>query len=202
MKESSKTLIIDTATKYIYLSLVIDGKELTSVYEEGVNNHSVTIIPYLEQILSKANLGLKDIDRVIIGIGPGSYTGVRIGVTVAKMIGYLNNIKVYSVSSLALMASSSETEYILPMIDARRGNAFMGVYRLQNNILTVMIPDVLENISDFKSRLTMNYDVVLEGKPDISKIINSGLLNYIEDINALIPNYLQKTEAERNREQK
>ena len=127
MKKSLKRLIIDTATKYIFLSLIIDGVEKDFVYEEGINNHSVTIIPFIENMLNKENITLKDIDQVIVGIGPGSYTGVRIGVTVAKMIGYLNNIDVYEVSSLALMASHSDKPYVLALIDARRGNAFMGL---------------------------------------------------------------------------
>lgn len=202
MKESSKTLIIDTATKHIYLSLVVDGKEKSNVYEEGINNHSVTIIPYLEKILKQEHLTLQDLTDVIVGIGPGSYTGVRIGVTVAKMIGYLNGIDIYTISSLALMASASKSKHILPLIDARRGNAFMAFYKLENDILNEMISDKLENIEEFKAKLGKDFQVVTEGKPDISKILNSTILTKVENVNELIPNYLQKTEAERNRETK
>ncbi len=202
MKRSSKILVIDTATKYIYLSLIMDGEEKAHIYEEGINNHSVTIIPFLEKILNEEKIGLRDLTEVIVGIGPGSYTGVRIGVTVAKMIGYLNDIDVYSVSSLALMASSSKAEYVLPLIDARRGNAFMALYHNNNNILEKVVGDVLENINDFESGLTQPFQVITSGNPEITKIIHSELLTKVSDINGLTPNYLQKTEAERNRESK
>ena len=198
MKKSLNQLIIDTATKYIFLSLIIDGVEKDFVYEEGINNHSVTIIPFIENMLNKENITLKDIDQVIVGIGPGSYTGVRIGVTVAKMIGYLNNIDVYEVSSLALMASHSDKPYVLALIDARRGNAFMGLYENTGQTLVKINNDKLENIDDYKNRLEFDYCVVEEGRPCVRKLLNSKLLKKVEDIHSLTPNYLRVTEAERN----
>lgn len=199
MKKLSKILIIDTATKYIYLGLVIDGLEKQSIYQEGINNHSVTIIPNLEKILNKENLALKDIDEIIVGIGPGSYTGVRIGVTVAKMIGYLNHIKVSEVSSLALIASASDKEYIVPYIDARRGNAFMALFKQKDGVLEYIEQDCLENMDEFKAKVKREFDFISEGLPNINKIIGSNLLTEVKDVNALKPNYLRITEAERNK---
>lgn len=197
MKKSFKQLIIDTATKYIFLSLVIDGAEREFIYEVGINNHSVTIMPYLQQMLEKQRITLQDIDEVIVGIGPGSYTGVRIGVTVAKMTAYLNNLSLYKISSLALIASSSEKPYVLALIDARRGNAFMGLFSNLSKKLERVQDDCLDNIDDYKESLEIAYDIVEEGKPDVSKILNSSLLFKVEDVHSLTPNYLQTTEAER-----
>jgi len=198
MKKLSKQLVIDTATDYIYLSLIIDGKEKQSIYEKGINNHSVTIIPFLKEILDKEGLSLKDIDRLIIGDGPGSYTGVRIGVTVAKMIGYLNNIDTYKVSSLALIASHSNKPFVLALIDARRGNAFMALFENVGEKLIRINPDCLENTEEYKNSIDFDFEIIYEGKPQIEKIVNSNLLEYVEDIHNLTPNYLQITEAERN----
>ncbi len=198
MKESLKQLVIDTATKYIFLSLLIDNEEKFSIYEEGINNHSVTIMPYLEKILKQENINLQDIDEVIIGVGPGSYTGVRIGVTVAKMIGFLNRIRVFKVSSLALMATASDQEYVLPLIDARRGNAFMGLYRQSSGKIERVIDDRLANIEAFKAEIKQEYQVITSGKPDLGKILKSQLLEPVDEIEKLIPNYLRQTEAERN----
>jgi len=198
MKTLLKQLVIDTATKYIFLSLIIDGEEKQSVYEEGINNHSVTIIPFIEEILNKENLKLRDLDQIIVGVGPGSYTGVRIGVTVAKMIGYLNNLEVYTVSSLALMASCSNNPYVLALIDARRGNAFMGLYRNTSEKIVKINEDVLDNIEEYKSKIEVTYLVVEEGKPQVKKILNTDLLEKIDSIHSLTPNYLRITEAERN----
>lgn len=199
MKKLSKTLIIDTATKYIYLSLVIDGQVKQTVYQEGINNHSVTIIPKLNDILEKEGLKLNELNEIIVGIGPGSYTGVRIGVTVAKMIGYLNNTKVYEVSSLALIASASNAEYVIPYVDARRGNAFMSLFKQTDGVLEYLVSDTLDNMEEFKESCDFNYDFISDGIPQIEKILKSDLLKEVKNVHELKPNYLRITEAERNR---
>lgn len=198
MKKLLKQLVIDTATNYIFLSLIIDGKEASFRYEEGINNHSVTIIPYLDEILKENNISLKEIDEVIVGVGPGSYTGVRIGVTVAKMIGHMNKIKVYTTSSLSLLASNSSSSYVLALVDARRGNAFMALYQNIQGKMDYIFTDKLDKIEKVKSELTMDYETITSGKPDVIKVLNSNLIEYVDDINDLVPNYLQVTEAERN----
>ncbi|MBN2540639.1 MAG: tRNA (adenosine(37)-N6)-threonylcarbamoyltransferase complex dimerization subunit type 1 TsaB [Bacilli bacterium] len=195
----SKILIVDTATKYIYLSLVIDNHEVQSIYQEGINNHSVTIIPFLDELLEQEHIGLQDLDEVIVGVGPGSYTGVRIGVTVAKMIGYLNNIPVKTISSLALIASSSDAEYVIPYVDARRGNAFITCFKQVNGKLDFVTEESLEQIETYLEQFDFTYDFIAEGKPNANKIIQSNLLQDIDEIHELKPNYLRITEAERNK---
>lgn len=196
MNPSSRTLFIDTATRHVYLALVIDGIEVASVYRAGDNDHSVTIMPLLEDLLKKQNLGLRDLTDVIVGIGPGSYTGVRIGVSIAKMIGYLNAIPVASVSSLALLASGAESGVIIPFVDARRGNAFLGAYRVTGDLLSEILPDTLANVESFLSQFHEPYVQRAEGKPDALRILRSGLATRVHDVHALVPNYLQVTEAE------
>jgi tRNA threonylcarbamoyladenosine biosynthesis protein TsaB len=176
---------------------LVDDDEVETIYQIGDNNHSVTLMPMLEAILIKHNVRLKDINEVIVGIGPGSYTGVRIGVTVAKMIAYLNHIDLYTVSSLALLASSSNHRQVLPLIDARRGNAFMALY-INDHSLTHLKEDCLMNQALFKEAIEGDYELVTEGRPNISKILNSTLVAKVTNPHELIPNYLQITEAERN----
>ena len=197
MKKSYKRLVIDTATKYIYLSLVFDNEEVDSLYQVGDNNHSVTIMPFLDQMLKNQEIGLNDLDEVIVGIGPGSYTGVRIGVTVAKMIAYLNQIPIKTISSLALIASHSDSKYVLPLIDARRANGFMALFN-QDEKLDYVYEDVLMNIEKFKNNLKVDYEVLEFGKPNMIKILKSALLKDVANVHDLVPNYLQVTEAERN----
>lgn len=199
MRTLSKILVIDTATKHIFLSLIIDGLEKHSIYQEGINNHSVTIIPLLNEMLIQEKMQLKDLDEIIIGIGPGSYTGVRIGVTVAKMIGYLNKTIVKTISSLALIAAASNYEYVIPYVDARRGNGFMAVFRNIDGSLQRIEEDCLKNMEEYQKLHQFEYDFIAEGKPDVSKIIYSDLLETVIDIHELKPNYLRITEAERNK---
>ncbi len=199
MRKSSKTLVIDTATDYLYLAYLEDGIVKDDVHEPGKNDHSVKVVPKIKVILDKNKCALTDINQVIIGIGPGSYTGVRIGVSIAKMIGYMNDVDVYRVSTLALMATASKAEYIVPFIDARRGNAYMALYKQSGDTLSVIKEDRIENIDAFFSRITFMYDKVMTQKPNPEKLFNSeGLLTKVDDIHALAPNYMQITEAERN----
>jgi len=199
MKLPSKLLAIDTATKSIYLALIIDGVVVDSINQEGASNHSVTIMPLIDQLLRKQSLNLRMIQGIMVGIGPGSYTGVRIGVAIAKMIGYLNPIKIYSFSSLALLATVSDASNILAYIDARRGNAFLSTYIQKDEKLTVNQEDTLVNLEEYKKSLSANHEAVFEGMPNILKLIKSELFTQVEDIHALVPNYLQITEAERNK---
>jgi len=199
MKTSLKRLAIDTSTDYLYLSLLLDCQEVGCVYTRGNNNHSVTIIPLMEDLLKQQNWTLKDINQVIIGIGPGSYTGVRIGVSIAKMIGYLNQVEVKTVSSLLLLATSSESEYVLPLIDARRNQGFMALYRQQNHQFTSVKEEALCDIDAYQSTFQIPYEIVKDGCPKITKLLDSDSLCPVDNIHELVPNYLQITEAERNR---
>lgn len=199
MKMPSKLLAIDTATKSIYLALVIDGVVVDSINQEGASNHSVTIMPLIDQLLKKQSLTLRMIEGVLVGVGPGSYTGVRIGVAIAKMIGYLNPVEIYTFSSLALLATVSESNDILAYIDARRGNAFLASFSQNKGLLKVLQEDCLVNFDEYRKSLKTSFNEVLEGMPNIIKLINSNLITKVEDVHALVPNYLQITEAERNK---
>lgn len=198
MKNAYKRLVIDTATSYLYLALVYDNQEISSVYQEGKHDHSVTIIPLMDQMLSQNGIELQDINEVIVGIGPGSYTGVRIGVSIAKMIGYLNDIKVCTVSSLLLLASSSDLPNVVPFIDARRGNAFMSWISQNAGLMKVVKEDVLMNAEEFVREIHEKVEIILYGKPNIEKVIASNALSPVANIHDLVPNYLQITEAERH----
>jgi len=192
-------LFVDTATKYVFLALVEDGAVVDSVYQEGINNHSVTIMPLLDDMLKRRRLSLKDLAEIIVGVGPGSYTGVRIGVSIAKMIGYLNGTPIRTVSSLALLASGADSGTVLSFIDARRDNAFMACYQIKDGVMTELIADTLENVEAFKAKLAAPYEFRTFGAPDVHKILRSGLTMPVADVHGLVPNYLQVTEAERKK---
>ena len=154
-------------------------------------------MPTLEALLSTHRLTPKAIHEIYVGVGPGSYTGIRIGVVVAKMLGWSLKIPVYEVSSLALMASSVDDDtIILPYIDARRGHAFTGVYQLENGLLKRLKEDQYSHFETFKSHV--DYDKIIDfGKPDMTKLFHSTLVKKVDNIHHLSPVYLRETEAER-----
>lgn len=199
MKKSLKRLVIDSATKFLYIALFEDDVVISDFYEEGHNDHSVKLMTEIEKMFVENNTKVKDLDEIIVGIGPGSYTGLRIGVVVAKMFAWNNDIPVRVVSSLALIASSVETDkLILPEIDARRGNSFLGLYKNTGKGLELVAKEELTNLEKYKEELEKEYEVVSYGKPNIQKILASSLLEQVQDVHALSPNYLRITEAERN----
>ena len=174
-------------------------KCLGKYYAEGNNDHSVKLMSEIEKIFIKNNVSVKDLDEIIIGIGPGSYTGLRIGVVIAKMFAWNDDIPVKTVSSLAMFASASSFEgLILPQIDARRGNSFLGLYRKTGKTLVLEEEERLVNLEEYKESIKENYVVVSKGEPNIEVILNSDILSVVEDIHGLNPNYLRITEAERN----
>ncbi len=199
MKKSLKRLVIDSATKYLYIALYDGENNIGEFYEVGHNDHSVKLMTEIEILFNNNDTLVEDLDEIIIGIGPGSYTGLRIGVVVAKMFGWNNNIPVKTVSSLALIASSSDSDkLLLAEIDARRGNSFLGLYKNTGKGLELVQKEELTNLEEYKSNILNVYEVVSSGKPNISKILASDLLEDVKDVHGLNPNYLRLTEAERN----
>lgn len=199
MNKSLKRLIIDTATKYLYIGLFDDEICLSSYYEAGDNDHSVKLMSEIERIFKEQQLSVRDINEIIVGIGPGSYTGLRIGVVVAKMFAWNNNIPVKTISSLALIASAYDgNKLILAEVDARRGNSFLGLYRNTGKTLELVDNEQLTDLSEYKNSITEPFEVISFGEPNISKILQSKLLVDVQDIHGLNPNYLRLTEAERN----
>lgn len=199
MKKSLIRLVIDTATKHLYVAVYEDFRCIGSYYKEGKNDHSVKLMVELENLLQDNELKVSDIDEIFVGVGPGSYTGLRVGVVVAKMFGWNSDIPVYAISSLALMASSFEGEgLVLPEIDARRGNSFLGLYHIHKGKITLEENEQLRNLEEYKSTIKNPFNVVSEGKPNIEMIIKSNITVYVDDIHSLNPNYLRITEAERN----
>lgn len=186
------TLIIDSATKILYEALVHDDKLVCEKYISGQNDHAKNIVSVLEQILKAEGIEASDLDRIVCGIGPGSYTGVRMGVTVAKMIGAFLNKEVYEISTLDLMASGQEAE-ALAMIDSRRGNAFCAHYL--NGVKTDN--EAIRNQAEYKA-LYPNACILTESSFKVDPLKCIKIAHKHDNPHSLEPNYLQETEAERN----
>ena len=124
------TLCIDTAYKYLTCVLIKDDKIITSYSKECFKKQSEEVFSALDQVFKQANLQKKDIDSICISEGPGSYTGVRIAMTIAKTIGELFKIDVYTISTLRLYAGNKENTMVL--MDARANRAYVGIYDKEN----------------------------------------------------------------------
>lgn len=185
------TLIIDSATTVMYHALVKDNEVVFESYTKGQNDFAKNIVKIIEDIFTKFNINASDLEKIICGIGPGSYTGVRMAVTVSKMIAVFKNVPLYEISTLDLMSSNSKGK-VLATIDARRGNSFCAVY--DNNKLVGK-----ETISNTEEFLNQPYDVrVTEESYKVNPLVVIKNAVRVENPHGLKPNYLQETEAERN----
>ena len=125
-------LNIETATKNCSVSLSED-KEILQLKEvnDGSYSHGEMLHVYIDEVIKKANKKLTDLDALAVSKGPGSYTGLRIGVSAAKGLCYSLDIPLISVSTLASLASTLKVEkdaLIIPLLDARRMEVYSSVY--------------------------------------------------------------------------
>ena len=132
-------LLIDSSTNYLYLSIV-NNNEIKSFVRSGKNDHSETLVDFLNNFLKENNITIDDITEVYVGRGPGSYTGLRIAGTVGKVLSHITNKKLYSFSSLDLiLASVIETngKYI-SRIDAKKKHSYFKIVEVENENINII----------------------------------------------------------------
>lgn len=187
------SLILDSSTKILYVCLVNDGNIVYEKYLEGSNDHAKNIVFRVEEALKLAGITTAMLDEIICGVGPGSYTGVRMAVTVCKMLSVFMNKPLYTISTLKLIASGNKGK-VLSMIDARRKNAFACI--IDTNSDEYIIEEGLYPIDEIKNN---EYDFIsTEGDFKVDPIYCIKNKVIVDEPHLLVPNYLRDTEAERN----
>lgn len=194
------SLIMDTSNQYLMVALYEDGKCLESIQELGSKKQSENAIPYLASLLEKHHKELLDIDEMIITKGPGSYTGERVAMTIAKTLSVIAPIKIKAISSLKAYAGMNKC---VSVIDARSQKVFVGVFNEGKEI----IKEQLVSIDEFNSFMKDYNDYMVVGQCDVvaypNKEIDLGNNLYelskdeeaIDNVDALTPYYLKDVEA-------
>ena len=205
-----KIFYLDTSSDYLYSGIVIDNRVVSEVKEKLGKDMSKLTLPKIIKVFQDANISPNELDKIVVVIGPGSFTGIRIGVTIAKTIAWSLNIPIIPISGLTAMAisfnESNHTNYIMPLIDARRGYVYGALY---DNTSKAVIADThillttLEENSKAYHQITVvtNNDLktpydTIKYDPDILAITT-----YFKDDKGVNPHtvnpiYLKKTEAE------
>lgn len=129
-------LLIDSASEYRIVCLFSDDTVVDQIIEQGQNDHSKYLLPQIDRLLTKHNLKPTDLMGVIVGQGPGSYTGVRVAVTIAKSFSLQARIPLFSVDSLSLFASASQGMVAVQM-PMKRSVILGAVYDVQEVVETV-----------------------------------------------------------------
>ncbi|KAB7704485.1 tRNA (adenosine(37)-N6)-threonylcarbamoyltransferase complex dimerization subunit type 1 TsaB [Bacillus aerolatus] len=220
-----KMLAIDTSTYTLGVSL-LNGEEIIGEHITDLNkNHSLRAMPAIEALMKECEVKPADLKKIVVAKGPGSYTGVRIGVTIAKTLAWSLNIPLAGVSSLAVLAASARyyPSYISPIIDARRGRVYTGLYRFEEGKLNLVKEDRNVLLTDWCEELKeLNEDVLFAGKdihlhenlirevigrrallgganifyPRPSELGRLGLTEPAVDLHSFVPNYIRLAEAE------
>ena len=195
-------LFIDTSTSYPIVS-IIENNNIKAMFNKKIDTDiSVSIFSILDTMFKELNITPKDIKKIFIANGPGSFTGTRIGVTIAKVYGYSLNVDLIPVSTLEVLAGGINKDYIVPVIDARRGFVYAGIYDKDLNKIVddrYISLDKLKEELEGKDYVFVSYDDIagsIKPKIDLIKVINKHEKDIPVNAHGLNPNYLKKTEAE------
>ena len=161
------TLFISTFDKIITIGLLKDGKVLDTNIKESTQNHSVYTMPMIESILNKNEVDVKKLSEIIVVNGPGSFTGVRIGVTIAKTFAYTLNIPIKTITSLLAYAVSldSNDKKVITISDMK--GKYVGYFDYNNKVIEYIYlknSEFSEYIKDKEKYL------VVDNKFDLEKI--------------------------------
>ncbi len=217
-------LCMETSNKTLSVALGIKDKPLATYTSQKGINHSLTLMPAIDFLVAENNLTPQDLTGVVVAKGPGSYTGLRIGMTTAKTLSWTLNIPMYAVSTLALIASNGDktADLIIPLIDARRQSVFTGVYKWEEDQLVSVMSDKYISLEDWLEELGEIEQTICFVSEDISNLLQqlepfindkqatiiikpveaSHLLDFVSettrvyDVEAITPTYLKRVEAE------
>ncbi len=140
---------IETSTKICSVA-ISDGNKLLALEEEGGEySHSEKLTTFIQNVLDKAKLKLEDVDAIAVSKGPGSYTGLRIGVSVAKGLCYSLDKPLIAVDTLQAMARNPDlsADLYCSMIDARRMEVYTALYDAENNMVEPITAKIIDEDS-------------------------------------------------------
>lgn len=218
---------IETSNAPLSIAIVKDGKVLVEVVQNLKLTHSATAMPTIEELFKKASLKPTDIDAIAVSQGPGSYTGLRIGVTIAKTLAWTLQKPLVGVSSLKVLAANVDVTdgVVCSLIDARRQHVYAAVYRGSSR--ETVIPEQYLSLQRLLEQLQqLNEPVVFVGNdvttfkqsisqlplevtfasptlhlPRASKLVelaSTERLPSTEEIHRFVPTYYRLAEAEAN----
>ena len=221
-----KILAIDTSNHPMSVALVENDQLLATTTLNMVRNHSIFLLPVIDDLFQKVQWQPQDLDRIVVAQGPGSYTGIRIAVTSAKVLADTLKIELVGISSLKTVAANvnpGTNALIVPFFDARRGNVFAGAYQWKDGQLISVLndqhlamQDLLEQLVKFEKpvllagELTDRLKKQLTAVPKQIQFLPSAFAipstyqlallgakeTPVQDIDDFVPQYLRITEAE------
>lgn len=177
-------LNIETATKNCSVSLAENGKVIAlQELNNGNYSHAEKLHVFIQDVLKKANKSLKNVDAIAISKGPGSYTGLRIGVSSAKGLCYALDIPLIATNTLKTLALQVDKQngIIVPMLDARRMEVYSAVFSSDNKMLREIQAQVLDETSFAEYLNNQKVYFIGDGVPKTREIITHKNAFFIDD---------------------
>ena len=192
-------LAFDTSTNWGRFALVHGDNVLVDRPYNVMGSYADTLLPLIDGMLEEAGLEKADVEAVAVTRGPGSFTGVRIGVATAKGLAYALKCPLYAVSTLDAMAAAMlferrEREWAVPLLDARRGELFAGIYRRSGGWVEAVDAPAAKPIDDW-------WQQIMETVSSTAKALAWAVANgepLLEPVHpfTLVPSYLRASDAE------
>ncbi|RWZ50108.1 tRNA (adenosine(37)-N6)-threonylcarbamoyltransferase complex dimerization subunit type 1 TsaB [Halobacillus fulvus] len=215
-------LAIDTSNYVMGVAVLRDGAVAGEYVTNIKKNHSIRLMPAIDQLMRETGMKPDELDRIAVAHGPGSYTGVRIGLATAKTMAWTLDIPVVGISSLEAVARQGAffDGYVCPFFDARRGLVYTGLYDQEMNVVkeetNVLMEDWLEELAALEAPvlfvsqdLAVHQDLIVEKLGD-NAVLPSAPYHFARpsiiaavaadkepgNLHELVPNYLRLPEAE------
>lgn len=198
------SLFVDTALSYIRVALFKNDSLLDFINEKCEKNMSSLFDVRVRDLFERNSLSLNDVQKIYTVTGPGSFTGIRVGMTFSKVLAMSQGLKITPISELQVLASTMTNKDKAPLIDARRGYVYAGIYDNDLNTLTedhhILLEDFLSINKDVEyiSYDSFEHISTIDPNIDFEKIILKNKEKKQIEHEVLTPNYLKLTEAEEN----
>ena len=176
-----KVLGIDTSSNATSIAVIEDNKLICEYTINTKTTHSQKLMPMIENMLKISEINVNDMDMISICQGPGSFTGLRIGMATAKALSHVNNLPIVGVNSLELLAGNMDLsdKKICSILDAQRTQVNMGQYKFENNKLVeiksvdvVEIDELLEELKSSNEEWILVGEAVYKYEDKIKEIEN------------------------------
>lgn len=154
-------LAIDTSSAYLSLAVMSSGKIISRLHKKAAMMHSSILIPSIDKVLKAVRSNIEDIDVFAVSVGPGSFTGLRIGVTTIKGLAYSLNKKIVAIPTLDVIARNAKKFHgiICPILDARKNKIYSCIYKSDGKGIKKISSYMLLPMEELKGKLA-EYDKI------------------------------------------
>ena len=217
-----RLLSIDTTSNVCSVAILDNDTLICELNSTDMKTHSEKLMPLIDEALSKAKLKLADIEAIACGIGPGSFTGIRIGIATVKAIAEVFELPVIGITSLETLAFATTGKTICSLIDAKNNQVYCGIFNEEHTLLEDYIADDIHiaikalkkysNITFVGNGADLHEELLRKEFPDcniVPNVVQSAFhlgrcaitKKDAKNADTILPLYLRKSQAERMRQE-